>query len=434
MPRPAAGARFVAVLGLLGGMSLWQPGLARAEDGVPPWSSPLVDVPLPDGVRSVVPQRPEVAIYSAPNSVADRRGSAQLGVRFGFFGSARGNGCSGRWLLIGPAAWVCSDVAMPNFDEAAPPAWAPHDDGLPFRYFFAGANGASGYANPSQEGEAASDQELEQGFSVAVVEERAIHGKRWGRTPQGRWFALQDLVPARPFLFRGATIANKTLDMAWVKIERASVFASPKADKAAASRVRFEKVHVLEERGTGANTMLRIEPDAKDPKGEVWIRARDVARPSLAAPPEGAQDGERWIDVELSQQTLVAYEGKTPVFATVVSTGKGPPASDLGTHLGTHRIWVKILSTKMGNLEKEDQNHYYYIEDVPYVQFFDKAIALHGAYWHRDFGHVHSHGCVNLAPIDAEWLFQFTGPHMPRGWKAIFPRPSEPGSLVRVRP
>jgi lipoprotein-anchoring transpeptidase ErfK/SrfK len=88
----------------------------------------------------------------------------------------------------------------------------------------------------------------------------------------------------------------------------------------------------------------------------------------------------------------------------------------------------------MGNLEKEDQNHYYYIEDVPYVQFFDKAIALHGAYWHRDFGHVHSHGCVNLAPIDAEWLFQFTGPHMPRGWKAIFPRPSEPGSLVRVRP
>jgi L,D-transpeptidase catalytic domain len=73
------------------------------------------------------------------------------------------------------------------------------------------------------------------------------------------------------------------------------------------------------------------------------------------------------------------------------------------------------------------------MEDVPFVQFFDKAIALHGAFWHRDFGHVRSHGCVNLAPLDAAFLFNFTGPKLPAGWSAVLPAQTNPGTLVRVR-
>jgi hypothetical protein len=65
--------------------------------------------------------------------------------------------------------------------------------------------------------------------------------------------------------------------------------------------------------------------------------------------------------------------------------------------------------------------------------FFDKAVALHGAFWHRDFGHVHSHGCVNLPPIDARWVFDFTSPHLPAAWSAVFPTQLERGTLVRVR-
>ena len=69
----------------------------------------------------------------------------------------------------------------------------------------------------------------------------------------------------------------------------------------------------------------------------------------------------------------------------------------------------------------------------PYVQFFNKAVAIHGAFWHREFGRVKSHGCVNLAPQDAKVLFDFTSPHLPEGWAAVFPTRLEPGTVIRVR-
>jgi lipoprotein-anchoring transpeptidase ErfK/SrfK len=143
--------------------------------------------------------------------------------------------------------------------------------------------------------------------------------------------------------------------------------------------------------------------------------------------------GERWIDVDLATQTLVAYEGRTPVFATVVSTGRGRHGSATATPVGTHRIWVKLLSSDMDNLEDDAASRYYRIEDVPWVQYFSKGVGLHGAFWHRSFGRVRSHGCVNLAPLDAERLFYWTGPHLPAGWSAVHPAPHDLGTIVRVR-
>ena len=68
------------------------------------------------------------------------------------------------------------------------------------------------------------------------------------------------------------------------------------------------------------------------------------------------------------------------------------------------------------------------------MQFFDKAVALHGAFWHHAFGTAHSHGCVNLAPVDARWLFDFTAPHLPAGWSAVLPAGvPDQGTVVRVR-
>ena len=87
----------------------------------------------------------------------------------------------------------------------------------------------------------------------------------------------------------------------------------------------------------------------------------------------------------------------------------------------------------MTNLEDDDANGYYAIEDVPWVMFFHKGYGLHGAFWHRAFGHVRSHGCVNLTPGDAKWLFDWTSPALPPGWSAVLPTPDEPGTLVRVR-
>jgi lipoprotein-anchoring transpeptidase ErfK/SrfK len=137
------------------------------------------------------------------------------------------------------------------------------------------------------------------------------------------------------------------------------------------------------------------------------------------------------VDIHLPTQTVVAYEGTRPVYLTLVSSGRGGP--DSTTPAGTFRIWVKIAASTMDNVDKEDVFKHYSIEDVPYVMFFNKAVALHGAFWHRDFGHVHSHGCVNLPPIDAKWFFAWTSPHLPAGWSSAYPTALEQGTIVRVR-
>ena len=162
------------------------------------------------------------------------------------------------------------------------------------------------------------------------------------------------------------------------------------------------------------------------------MRTSDLARTSLESPPEGLSPGERWLDIDISEQVLVAYEGERPVFATLVSTGRARRGSE--TPLGSHRIWVKLAFSDMSNLRYEDAPSHYAMEQVPWVQYFEGSFGLHAAFWHDDFGRRRSHGCVNLSPRDAQWLFQFTGPSLPNGWDAIFPRESSPGSLVHVRP
>jgi lipoprotein-anchoring transpeptidase ErfK/SrfK len=74
----------------------------------------------------------------------------------------------------------------------------------------------------------------------------------------------------------------------------------------------------------------------------------------------------------------------------------------------------------------------YSIEDVPYVMYFHKAYALHGAFWHRNYGVRMSHGCVNLAPLDAKYFFLFTTPYLPEGWHGGWSSEDRPGSWVVV--
>ena len=110
--------------------------------------------------------------------------------------------------------------------------------------------------------------------------------------------------------------------------------------------------------------------------------------------------GERWIDVNLSNQLLTAYEGQTPVMQTYVSTGEW----DTPTVVGTFRIYVKHDSARMyGNIGGE----YYDLPNVPHVMYFYGGYGLHGTYWHSNFGTPMSHGCVNLSQGDAAWLYNW---------------------------
>jgi lipoprotein-anchoring transpeptidase ErfK/SrfK len=118
--------------------------------------------------------------------------------------------------------------------------------------------------------------------------------------------------------------------------------------------------------------------------------------------PRRGNGGERWIEVNLSTQYFIAWEGDVPVYETYTSTGR--PGFD--TPPGTYYILTKLESQTMeGVLGGE----YYNVPNVPWVQYFtNRGHAIHGAYWHNNFGAVMSHGCVNL-PVDfAAWLYTWT--------------------------
>ncbi len=425
--------RFVRglVLGLLAATAA---ATAWADGSTPPWS-PAGEIPLPTWARSLVAKGSEQPILLAPRGDSERRGTAIGGMPLPIYGAARGPGCGGRFYQVGTSGWLCSDLVelstsdpLPASRDGLPLAGS---DALPYRYYFVGKEGANGYLDLARAGDEAPDEQLDPGFAVAVVEERIKGGETWGRTHHGPWVALRDLGAVRPSGFHGEE--RSSLDFAWVLVDRSPVYASIARGKVVGTRAKFEVVAVREERagspGTGA--MVRISDDGVTPP--MWIDRRVLAKPTLGPLPAGVAEGERWIDVDRSTQTLVAYEGTSPVFATLVSTGKGAPGTDSATRPGTFRIWVKLTTSTMDNLEADEADHRYSMEDVPYVQFFDKAIALHGVFWHSDFGHVHSHGCVNLAPADARWLFRFTGPKLGAGMAAILPAPNDKGTVVRVR-
>ena len=155
------------------------------------------------------------------------------------------------------------------------------------------------------------------------------------------------------------------------------------------------------------------------------------APPATVAPPEGIAPEERWIDVELAAQRLTAYEGTRQVASFAVSTGVGAEGEPYSTPKGTHRIYAKLRATTMASGPGEA--HPYRFEAVPDVQYFDRAVALHGAYWHHRFGERVSHGCVNLAPPDAAWLFAFTTPRLLQAEREHAVRERERGTVVRVR-
>ena len=117
---------------------------------------------------------------------------------------------------------------------------------------------------------------------------------------------------------------------------------------------------------------------------------------------------------------LVAFEGDTPAYATLVSTGKrsNNETERYDTPVGQFRVYAKHVTTTMdGDTAAAGP---YSIEDVPWVMYFHDSYAIHGAFWHGQWGWRMSHGCVNLAPNDARWVFYWTRPEVPESWHGVF--------------
>ncbi len=147
---------------------------------------------------------------------------------------------------------------------------------------------------------------------------------------------------------------------------------------------------------------LPTEPPRSTPTLTPTVTPRPILPTAPPLPPQATlaplsvRSNVRWIDVDLTHQTLTAYVGQTPVRTTLVSTGL-PRTS---TPAGRYRIWTKLRYDDMSGPD-------YYLRNVPYVMYFYRGYGLHGTYWHDNFGHPMSHGCVNLPTSEAEWLFNW---------------------------
>ena len=98
---------------------------------------------------------------------------------------------------------------------------------------------------------------------------------------------------------------------------------------------------------------------------------------------------------------------------------------------GTFRIHTKHITVTMDGDEAGDA---FDLRDVPFVQYFNEGYALHAAYWHDDFGTPRSHGCVNLAPLDAAWLFRWTTPEVPKAKEWHAGLSTKGGTVVYTHP
>ncbi len=163
-----------------------------------------------------------------------------------------------------------------------------------------------------------------------------------------------------------------------------------------------------------------------------------ISIPELAKVPEKevvlgtASPSERWIEIDLSEQKLKAWDGSALFLETPISTG----LPWWPTPKGEFRIWIKLRFTKM---EGGSGRYYYNLPNVPYVMFFEngsvpgwKGYGLHGTYWHDAFGTQRSHGCVNLPTPIAERLFYWTTPEVESGKWAVYASDSNPGTRIVI--
>lgn len=336
---------------------------------------------------------PAIAQEDRPRQATDRAGASV---------------CAPRLLLRQPGA--CSDAGLGGalIDLAArglyPTAPLPTqglDPSLsyvPWDYLRVGSGGAALYpsADAALSGSGATDM-VAAGFvflSYASSSDAGSGGVY--ATPRG-YVRGDQVSPASLPAFHGLAFSRTpTRSFGWIVQGGTCTRSTPggAADYSGRCFMSHEVVQIYDVVTVDGWDWYMVGPDE-------WLEQRMIGKVDPDPnPPQGLTDN-RWISVNLYEQTISAYEGGKLVFATAASTGR----NGFWTQPGLFQVWAKLQRDDMtGGLPGEN---YYYLEDVPWVLYFDQARALHGTYWHNRFGVPTSRGCVNLSPTDAHWLYDF---------------------------
>jgi len=446
-------------------------GSAAAPEAPGEDDEPAAPPEFPRETRSLELVR-TASVRLEPADDAKRIGTVAVDTRVGWTRTARGKGCQKSWVELRPRGWICADYVRPSprpplgrevpaldRGEVVPGVYgkvtAPSsvtftlekpDPKKKKRAERKGPITSPRQVDPTIPAGAAADavpaaprlvegKPLVGSVTVRQYDEVTVGGRSFWRISQSQKepeFVLRQAISLhRPSGYAGARLGDDTgwalpIGFVW------SRWGGP-------ARAMYNP------QGTGglaptplpARTPVQILETATDKAGkptayrigeQLWLPAPDVRVFQPVPPPQLLQRGERWIDVDLDNQILVAYEGELPVYATMISSG----TRETPTETGEYRMWLKEAEADMNGLNGEDP---YSVATVPWTQFFsaEKGLALHTAYWHDQFGVRRSHGCVNLAPRDARWLYFWSDPQVPPGWTMAAGVVEAPGSIVRVR-
>jgi hypothetical protein len=240
---------------------------------------------------------------------------------------------------------------------------------------------------------------------ISYTDEAVVDGKRYYMVEFGGWMTANDISRiGTPSLFQGKTFRyTPERPFGWISFptqtKRTPGFSLD--DYTGHEVYRYDVVQIYSTEQVDGLNWFMIGPDEWIPEKQDWQRiiGRVLPNPN---PPEGVDNG-RWIEVNLNDQTVAVYDQSQLVFASLIASGIEP----FWTKPGLFKVYQKYDSTPMRGSFEADHSDAYYLEDVPWTMYYDKARALHGAYWHNGFGSPRSHGCVNMSVGDARWLYDW---------------------------
>ncbi len=249
---------------------------------------------------------------------------------------------------------------------------------------------------------------ISSGFTyISYLAEHYVDDKRFYEVEPGAFMTANDVIRIGAIPRMQGLIFSRTPSHAfgWVMsylhpgpgpLETKRTPGTAQADYTGHVLTELEVVPVYATETVGEEEWYMVGPDE-------WVPGKVIARvlPN-PTPPEGVTN-DRWIEVNLYEQTLAVYDQRRLVFATLVATGLEP----LWTRPGLFQVYQKLDTTPMRGAGDDGTSLAYYLEDVPFTMYFDKARAIHGAYWRTKLGFAQSHGCVNLTIGDAHWLFNW---------------------------
>lgn len=237
---------------------------------------------------------------------------------------------------------------------------------------------------------------FEKGFEyVSLQGETVVGGQTFYQINAGEFMRGSDLKVVRPSSFQGQFFSTPPqAPVGWlINTVQPSAAPGQPPDPNAAYVGRYQFFQVAGAERVGEWDWYLIGPGQ-------WVEQRNVAL-TQPHPPPGSPDPV--IAVDTYEQSMGVYQGGVLIFATLISSG----SRYFPTRPGTFQVWARADEIKMSGAYFTDRSDYYFLEDVPWTMFYDGDRALHGAYWHDHFGIRGSHGCVNLSPRDARWLFGF---------------------------